>query len=70
MRAEHLHYAAGVDLVQTRREQASFGLALRANVPLSRTAIARPGLGYFRGIDDPMAAAKYQIVQLDLPFVF
>ncbi len=56
--------------MQTRREQASFGLALRANVPLSRTAIARPGLGYFRGIDDPMAAAKYQIVQLDLPFVF
>lgn len=54
----------------TKRAQATYGLGLRANLPLSRTTIARPGLGYFRGIDDPMATARYQIVQLDLPIAF
>jgi hypothetical protein len=30
----------------------------------------RPGIAYVRGLDDPMSAQDYGIVQLDLPFAF
>ncbi len=54
----------------TKRDQATGGFALRANVPLSKTMIIRPGLGYFAGFDDPMHVGGYRIVQLDVPIAF
>jgi hypothetical protein len=54
----------------TKRSQMTFGVGLRANLPLTNVIALRPGLGYFQGIDDPMSLAKYRIVQLDVPIVF
>lgn len=52
------------------RDQLTFGLGVRANLPLGGGTMARPGLGYFRGIDKPMSEQKFSIVQLDLPIAF
>jgi hypothetical protein len=30
----------------------------------------RPGLAYARGLDKPLSASSYNMVQVDLPFVF
>lgn len=71
-----LHYQrwlstpAAVSKDGAKREQATFGFGLRANLPLTKVIALRPGLGYFQGIDDPMSTGKYRIVQLDVPIVF
>jgi len=52
------------------RDNWTFALGVRAHFKLGDSMWFRPGLSYGRGIDDPMAKAKYNIVQLDLPLVF
>jgi hypothetical protein len=59
-----------VEKDDSKRQQATVGVGLRANVPLSSSLLIRPGVAYFHPVDDPMAKAKYRIVQIDLPFVF
>jgi len=61
---------AAVEKVPAARDQATYGAGLRANVPLSDTMIARPGISYFRAFDEPMTTAKFQIVQIDVPIAF
>jgi hypothetical protein len=61
---------AAVEKDGALREQATAGIGLRANLKLDDRIVVRPGIAYFHPIDDPMAAAKYRIVQLDVPFVF
>lgn len=61
---------AAVDAKPAAREQATAGGGVRFNVPVSRTTLLRPGIAYFMPIDDPMADAKYKIVQVDLPVAF
>lgn len=53
----------------SRRDTATAAIGLRGNVKVGSHAF-RPGVAYAHPIDDPMAAAGYRIVQLDLPFVF
>lgn len=50
--------------------QATAALGVRGHFKLSPTVWVRPGLSYTRAFDDPMAAAGYNVVQLDIPFVF
>jgi hypothetical protein len=62
------------------RDQATFAIGLRGHFKLGEGMWLRPGLSYSRGIDNPMASAstpmgpivatKYNIVQLDIPFIF
>jgi len=52
------------------RDNWTFALGVRAHFKLSDTVWLRPGLSYGRGIDNPMAKAKYNIVQLDVPVAF
>jgi hypothetical protein len=52
------------------RDQWTAGGGVRANIPLDKKTILRPGLAYFRGIDDPMAKQKYSIVMFDVPIAF
>lgn len=59
-----------VEKDETKRSQATVGFGLRANLPLTKTIAARPGIGYFQGLDEPMQLQKYRIVQLDLPIAF
>lgn len=61
---------AAVSKDSSLRDQLTVGGGARLNVPLSDTILARPGLAYFQGVDDPMAARGYRIVQLDVPVVF
>mgnify|MGYP001296037251 CR=1 FL=1 len=52
------------------RDQLTAGVGVRANLPLDKSTILRPGLAYFRGLDDPMAKQKYSIIQLDVAVAF
>jgi hypothetical protein len=52
------------------RDTLSLAIGVRAHFKLSDTVWIRPGIAYARGLDDPMAAANYNIVQLDVPVSF
>lgn len=52
------------------RDTTTFALGIRGHIKLSDTMWLRPGISYARAIDDPMDASKYDIVQLDIPFVY
>jgi hypothetical protein len=50
------------------RQQLTAGGGVRFNIPVEG-AVLRPGIGYFRGVDAPMASAGAHIVQVDFPIV-
>jgi len=52
------------------RDTTTVAIGLRAHFKLSETAWLRPGIAYARGLDDPMDAREYNIVQLDVPVSF
>jgi hypothetical protein len=52
------------------RDTVSMALGVRCHFKLSDTIWIRPGVAYARGLDDPMAKSKYNIVQLDVPVSF
>lgn len=57
------------------RDQASFAVGPRVHFKLGDKMWLRPGIAYARGIDKPMAGGDagvtdYNIVQIDIPFVF
>jgi hypothetical protein len=54
----------------TLRDNSTFAIGLRVHFGLSGTVWLRPGLAYARAIDDPMDAASYDILQLDIPVAF
>jgi hypothetical protein len=59
-----------MDPTDTLRDTLSMAVGVRAHFKLSETIWLRPGLAYARGLDDPMAAADYNIIQLDVPVQF
>jgi hypothetical protein len=52
------------------RDNLTIAAGARFHVALPGGRFLRPGLSYARGLDDPMAAAGYNIVQFDVPFFF
>lgn len=52
------------------RDQFTAGGGVRVNVPLNDNILARPGIGYFQGLDAPMTTLGYHIVMLDVPVLF
>lgn len=58
------------DLSHNIRDLLTIGLGPRFHVKLSDELKFRPGLSMSFGLDQPMATAKYKIIQLDLPFFF
>jgi hypothetical protein len=54
----------------TLRDTSTFAIGLRGHIKLGETMWLRPGLAYARAIDDPMDAAGYNILQLDVPVSF
>jgi hypothetical protein len=54
----------------TLRDTSTVAIGIRGHFKLSDTIWMRPGIAYARGLDDPMDAQKYNIVQLDVPVLF
>jgi hypothetical protein len=54
----------------TLRDNSTIAIGIRGHFKLSDTIWMRPGIAYTRGLDDPMDAQKYNIVQLDVPVLF
>lgn len=58
------------DPTKASRDTTTVAIGVRGHIKLSDTMWLRPGLAYARGIDDPMDLQKYNVMQLDVPFVF
>jgi hypothetical protein len=52
------------------RDTTTFAVGPRFHIKLSDKTWLRPGVAYAQAVDDPLAASKYHIVQVDLPVVF
>jgi hypothetical protein len=52
------------------RDTTTFAVGPRVHLKLGEKVWLRPGIAYARGLDKPMTAAKYNIVQIDIPFAF
>lgn len=52
------------------RDTTTFAFGPRFHIKTSESSWLRPGISYAIPLDDPMSAAEYQIVQLDIPFIY
>ena len=61
---------AAVERDATLRDTMTFAVGPRVHLQLADKLWLRPGIAYARGLDPPMTKANYNIVQVDVPFVF
>jgi len=59
-----------VDADDTRRDVATVAVGPRVHLKLSDAMWIRPGIGYARGLDEPMSDLGYDVVQIDVPVQF
>jgi hypothetical protein len=52
------------------RDTTTVAIGPRVHFKLGENVWFRPGIVYARGLDKPLTASDYNIVQLDLPFIF
>ena len=62
--------AVEADTTGMLRENVTAAVGVRFHKELAGKRWIRPGLAYARGLDDPMDSRSYDVVQLDVPFVF
>jgi hypothetical protein len=61
---------AFVEADSSRRDTTTVAIGPRVHFKLGENVWFRPGIVYARGLDKPLTASDYNIVQLDLPFIF
>jgi hypothetical protein len=61
---------ANVAADETLRDTVTAAMGLRLHFKLAETIVARPGISYTRGFDQPMLRLGYDVFQLDLPVSF
>jgi hypothetical protein len=61
---------SAVQKAPARRDAATAAIGVRGHFALGGGHVLHPGISYTHPLDDPMAAAGYRIVQVDVPFVF
>jgi hypothetical protein len=59
-----------VDKDPAARDALTVAVGPRANFFVANGVVMRPGVSYAHPLDDPMKAAGYKIVQIDIPVVF
>ncbi|HVK72752.1 MAG TPA: hypothetical protein VM734_05505 [Kofleriaceae bacterium] len=62
--------AVAGDPTGASRDNLTAAAGLRGHIALPGKRWLRPGLAYARALDDPMRGKGYDIVQVDVPFVF
>jgi hypothetical protein len=62
--------AAPVKADPTARETVTFAVGPRLHLKLEGKQWLRPGVSYSRVLDAPFSRSSYQMVQVDIPFVF
>jgi hypothetical protein len=61
---------AAVTANPAMRDFLTFAVGVRAHFKVGEKTWLRPGIAYARGLDDPMVAQHYDILQVDLPVTF
>jgi hypothetical protein len=62
--------AAPVRASEDARENMTFAVGPRFHIKLEGKRWLRPGISYSRALDAPFSTSDYQMVQIDVPFVF
>jgi hypothetical protein len=62
--------AIAADPTGAIRDNLTAAVGVRGHVQLAGGRWLRPGLAYARPLDEPMQARSYDIIQIDVPFVF
>lgn len=62
--------AVRADSTGALRDALTFAVGARLHFNLRGKAWLRPGLSYTRGLDNPLAARDYNILQIDVPVIF
>ena len=62
--------AVDADPTDTLRDNLTFAVGPRGHFQLGEKVWLRPGVAYAQGLDDPMSAASYRIVKVDVPVEF
>ncbi len=62
--------AVAMDATGASRDNLTAAAGVRGHLELPGKRWLRPGIAYARPLDDPMQGKGYDIVQLDVPFVF
>ena len=62
--------AVAADKTGASRDNLSAALGARFHIAVADKVWLRPGVAYVRGLDDPLDAQGYQIIQLDVPLIF
>lgn len=61
---------ANVPIIDANMDTVTFAVGPRAHFKLSKTMWLRPGISYARGLDAPLTTTSFNVVQVDVPFVF
>jgi hypothetical protein len=61
---------AAVPIPDANMDTTTVAIGPRGHFALGRGVFFRPGLAYARGLDKPLTASSYNVVQVDLPVVF
>ncbi len=61
---------ANVPIVDANMDTVTFAVGPRAHFKVSKTSWIRPGISYARGLDAPLTTTSFNVVQIDVPFVF
>lgn len=59
-----------VNIPDANLDTMTVAIGPRAHIPLGKGMFFRPGISYARGLDKPLTASSYNMVQVDLPVVF
>ena len=59
-----------VPIPSANMDTTTVAIGPRGHFAIGRGMFFRPGISYARGLDKPLTASSYNMVQVDLPFVF
>lgn len=59
-----------VEVDSSLRDTTTVALGPRVHIKLDDSSWLRPGVSYSLPLDNPMASSSYQVIQLDVPFIY
>ena len=60
----------GMDIASANKDTMTVAIGPRAHFQVGKGLWLRPGIAYARALDQPLSASSYNVIQIDVPFVF
>jgi hypothetical protein len=62
--------ANGMDIPSANKDTVTVAIGPRAHFQVGKGLWLRPGIAYARALDQPLSTSSYNVIQVDVPFVF